>query len=158
MINSKKKLLTISKDLSENLSLKFLCDVIFQSLSGQSDIPGLTMSNFCLGDNHWQRNFSNHTKFKQKTSKYIQRLVAQPIQYSMIDNDQFSITWVPLEAKLLKHTNFNGAFSGLRQFLATKDSLKMMKNAFYFTKKALHVLKIFQFLSWLFGHVEKQLD
>ena len=33
--------------------------------------------------------------------------------------------------------------------------LKMLKNAFYFTLKALFVLKIFKFLSWLFGHVEK---
>ena len=28
-----------------------------------------------------------------------------------------------------------------------------MKNAFYFILKALFVLKIFRFLSWLFGHV-----
>ena len=34
----------------------------------------------------------------------------------------------------------------------------MMNNAFYFTLKALLVLKIFKFLSCLFGHVEKQLD
>ena len=34
----------------------------------------------------------------------------------------------------------------------------MMKNAFYFTLKALFVLKIFKFLSWLFGHVAKRLD
>ena len=33
--------------------------------------------------------------------------------------------------------------------------LKMMKNAFYFILKAFFVLKIFRFLSWLFGHVEK---
>ena len=33
--------------------------------------------------------------------------------------------------------------------------LKMMKNAFYFILKALYVLKIFNFLSLLFGHVEK---
>ena len=32
---------------------------------------------------------------------------------------------------------------------------KMMKNTFYFILKALFVLKIFKFLSWLFGHVEK---
>ena len=31
----------------------------------------------------------------------------------------------------------------------------MMKNAFYFTLKALFVLKIFKFLSPLFGPVEK---
>ena len=33
----------------------------------------------------------------------------------------------------------------------------MMENAFYFLK-ALFVLRIFKFLSWLFGHVDKQLD
>ena len=31
----------------------------------------------------------------------------------------------------------------------------MMKNAFYFILKALFVLKIFKFLSRLFGHVKK---
>ena len=40
-----------------------------------------------------------------------------------------------------------GALSGLRQSLATESPLKMMKNAFYFTPKALFVLKIFKFLS-----------
>ena len=34
----------------------------------------------------------------------------------------------------------------------------MMKNAFYFTLKALFVLKVFKFLSWVFGHIEKRLD
>ena len=41
---------------------------------------------------------------------------------------------------------FQGAHSGLRQFLATKTPLKMMKNAFYFTLKAPLVLKMFKFL------------
>ena len=40
-----------------------------------------------------------------------------------------------------------GALSGLSQFLATESSLQNMKNAFYFTSKALFVLKIFKFLS-----------
>ena len=44
---------------------------------------------------------------------------------------------------------FKGALSGLRQFLTTDSPLKMTKNAFYFTSKALFVLKIFKFLSWL---------
>ena len=39
-----------------------------------------------------------------------------------------------------------GALSGLRQFLVTQNPLKMMKNAFYFTCKALFVLKIPKFL------------
>ena len=33
--------------------------------------------------------------------------------------------------------------------------VKMIKNAFCVTLKALLVLKIFKFLSWLFGHAEK---
>ena len=40
-----------------------------------------------------------------------------------------------------------GALSGLRQFLAAESPLKVMRNAFYFTSKALFVLKIFKFLS-----------
>ena len=39
------------------------------------------------------------------------------------------------------------ALSGLRQFVANENRLKMVKNAFYFTLKALFVLKIFKFLS-----------
>ena len=34
----------------------------------------------------------------------------------------------------------------------------MIKNVFYFILKALFVLKVFKFLSWLSGHVEEQLD
>ena len=52
---------------------------------------------------------------------------------------------------------FKGALSGLRPFLATESPLKIMKNAFYFTLKGLFVLKIFKFLSSIFGYVEKQL-
>ena len=40
-----------------------------------------------------------------------------------------------------------GTLSCLRRLLATESSLKMMKNAFYFTLKALFVLKIFKSLS-----------
>ena len=45
------------------------------------------------------------------------------------------------------------ALSGLRQFLGIEILLKMMKNTFYFTSKALFDLKIFKYLSRLFGHV-----
>ena len=55
-------------------------------------------------------------------------------------------------------THFSKALSGLRQFLAEESSLKIMKNAFYFTLKAVFVLKLFKLLSWLFGHVWKWLD
>ena len=40
---------------------------------------------------------------------------------------------------------FKGALSGLRQFLATESTLKMMKNVFYYTSKDFFVLKIFKF-------------
>ena len=46
-----------------------------------------------------------------------------------------------------------GALSGLRQFLATENPLKMIKNTFYFTIEALFALKIFKFLSRFFGLV-----
>ena len=43
-----------------------------------------------------------------------------------------------------------GALSGLRQFLAIENPLKIMKSAFYFTSKALFILKMFKFLTfWL---------
>ena len=54
--------------------------------------------------------------------------------------------------------NIKGLLLGLRQFLANENSLKMMRNAFYFMLKALFVLKIFTILSWRFGYVEKRLD
>ena len=38
-------------------------------------------------------------------------------------------------------------------FLATENPLKMMTKAFYFTVKAIFVLKIFKFLSCLFGRL-----
>ena len=53
----------------------------------------------------------------------------------------------PPQIKDENFDNFKGALSGLGQFLATESPLKMMKNAFYFTSKALFVLKIFKFLS-----------
>ena len=52
---------------------------------------------------------------------------------------------------LLLITLINVGLSRSKKFRASK----MMKNAFYFISKPLFVLKIFKFLSWLFGHVEK---
>ena len=51
-----------------------------------------------------------------------------------------------------------GALLGLGQFLAIESPLKSRKIYFYFTSKALFVLKIFRFLSWFFGHEAKRLD
>ena len=63
----------MSKGLSEELSLKLLCDASFPSLPGQSDITCFTMVRFQLDDHPWQQNFSNHNKLKCKTINYIPR-------------------------------------------------------------------------------------
>ena len=48
---------------------------------------------------------------------------------------------------LLINSLIKGTLSGLRQFLTIESPLKMMKNPFDFTLKALSVLKMFNFLS-----------
>ena len=48
---------------------------------------------------------------------------------------------------LTVYQELKGALSGLRKFLLVESPLKMMKNAFYFSLKALFILKIFKFLS-----------
>ena len=63
--------------------------------------------------------------------------------------------------KRLQEVEFHsikGALSSLRQFLETESPLEIKKKAFYFTLRALFVLKIFKFLSWIFGHIEKRID
>ena len=43
--------------------------------------------------------------------------------------------------------------SGLIQFLATESRLEMMESVFYFTSKALFVLKICKFLFYIFSYI-----
>ena len=63
-----------------------------------------------------------------------------------------------ISKQLFVHSElFKGTFICLREFLVTGITLKMIKIAFYFILKALFPLKIFKFLSWLFGLVEKRL-
>ena len=52
-----------------------------------------------------------------------------------------------IHKSIIKMISIKGALSGLKMFLATKSTLKMMKNVFYFTLKVLFVLKISQVLS-----------
>ena len=63
-----------------------------------------------------------------------------------------------IQLQISKRLVIEGVLSLLRQFLATESPLRMKKNAFCFTLKALFVLKIFIFLTWLLGHVKKRLD
>ena len=48
---------------------------------------------------------------------------------------------------MLLNVKLKDALLSLTQSLATESPLKLMKNAFYFTLKALFVLQIFTFLS-----------
>ena len=58
---------------------------------------------------------------------------------------QWKLTFI--FTKFRSKTVLQGLLSGLIQFVTTESPLKMMKNDFYFTWKALFVLKIFKFLS-----------
>ena len=51
-------------------------------------------------------------------------------------------------SNFLKNSTHLRPVSDLREFLATESHLKMVKNAFYFTVKALYVLKIFKYLTF----------
>ena len=83
-----------------------------------------------------------------ETKNILNNLVFSYIHSYVIAAHKSSRKWV-----LIK-----GAFSGLRWFLATESPLKVIKNTFYFTSKALFVLKIFEFLYLLFRCVAKWLD
>ena len=52
--------------------------------------------------------------------------------------------------------HIEGALSCLRQILGTESPLKMMKNAFYFTSKALFVFKLCN--KHIAQHFEKSLN
>ena len=51
----------------------------------------------------------------------------------------------------------NGPLSGMRQFLTTESSLKMIKNTFCFMLKALFVPEVFALLSYIFGYSKELL-
>ena len=65
---------------------------------------------------------------------------------------------VPLAFSFYFYKIFKGPLSGLRQFLKTENPLKLMKNDFYLILKALLLLKIFTFLSWLSGLAGQRLE
>ena len=64
---------------------------------------------------------------------------------------------MPQELPVDLMNDFKAEFSVWDKSEATESTLKMKKNTFYYTLKALRSQDI-EFLSWYFGHVEKQLD
>ena len=98
---------------------------------------------------------------KNKCFRYLLAVLLRyrpKVKVMTVDLIETSQSFHPLITAHKMKFSIKGALSGLRQFLATKSPLKMMKNAFCFTSKALFVLKVFKFLSWLFGHAAEQLD
>ena len=63
-----------------------------------------------------------------------------------IKGNQIRCSWSEIQLDSYRN-NWKGALSGLAQLLTTESPLKMMGNAFYFTLKALFVLKILKCLS-----------
>ena len=95
------------------------------------------MYNFCLGSIS-----KDCAKDEQSEISLIDTLYNIPVDHSSIK----------------KKDILKSGLSGLRQVFATGSPLKMMKIFFYFILKALFVLQIFKFLSWLYGYVAKRLD
>ena len=98
----------------------------------------------------WQKNL----QIKKKIAEMRKNVCAFLIKNTFICWTRLKTAKPSATAKQL----IKGALSDLRQFLATEVPLTMVKNTFCFTSKALFVLKIFRFLSWLFGQVSKRLD
>ena len=95
-----------------------------------------------------QRDSSSRTPLKRKAatgSVLWKKLVLKISQYAQGKTPELE-SLLKLDSHLPKKFCF---------ICFTESPLKMMKNAFYFILKALLVLKVFKFLSWLFAHVEK---
>ena len=69
--------------------------------------------------------------------------------YNFISNNIKGVKTSEKRLKLFEYltNNTKSALSGMRQFLANESPVKMMKNTFDFTLKALFVPKTFKFLS-----------
>ena len=115
----------------------------------------LTFDNFVLK----RSNFCHLTKCFKKSYPKLRTIIQ-----SMVASEVFIETQTSLDVQAVlwsdykNYCTFKSTLSGLRQFLVTESLLNMMKNALYFTWKALFILKMFTFLSRLFGHVLKWLD
>ena len=89
---------------------------------------------------------------KSHWSKGMGQREVQPIAYMPLLDDQDKFKSTTNKLFLSNYSTYlplydrKGAPSGLRQFFVT-ENLKMMKNAFCLTLKALFVLKILKFLS-----------
>ena len=112
---------------------KITCKHLFQKYL--LDQSGLDKLRICVRDVLKIINFANRS-----TWLFFNKNVQEHI---------FAVTWVH-EATLKLGSHLQKKLCYL-----IESPLKMMKNVFYFILKALFILKIFRFLSQLFGHVGK---
>ena len=110
--------------------------------------PLLFRSQICIADIFLKR-FINQQS--QKISK--------PYYYVPLNGSLLNCFWnyTKVLFYLIANTDKRAA-SSLRPFVTTEHPLKIIKNYFYFTLKALFVFKIFELLSWLLCLMGKQLD
>ena len=102
----------------------------------------------------------NKIVLQRRLKKYFIKWIERQIRSGLIGVKAIWKIWICIWKMYIHDLQYfliKGALSGLSQFMAIESPLKMMKNAFYFTSKALFVLSS-KFLSWLFGHVTKRLD
>ena len=84
--------------------------------------------------------FENWTRLQMNLTNLLEQLC-----YGSLLDDCFCF----------KSKEVKRSLSGFRHSLATESPLKLVKNACYSVLKALFVLKILIFLSWLFGYAKK---
>ena len=88
----------------------------------------------------------------------VQRLSSKILKiFPTLDDCVGRTCWRMSKVPKITWNSLKGALKGLKQFLTIESPLKVMKNAFYFTVKALIVVKVFKLLFWLFGHVKNDL-
>ena len=86
---------------------------------------------------------ANFSKNAKKNCASAENQVKALIQLELLNFYEFKVEFLP---------------SGTAAFIFfNESSLKIMKDPFYFMLKALSVLEIFKFLSWLFNYLEKWL-
>ena len=109
---------------------------------------------------HWAINCpSKMTAPYFSSSAHLNQQIVQVLLFRQFPHPIYWFFMNPLKIRFFSESPWffilKDTLSGLRQYLVIEIPLKAVKNAFYFTSKALLVLN---FLSWFFGHVTKWLD
>ena len=94
----------------------------------------------------------------QKSSSQILKM-SQSHATNIVKGPKFLLIWQQIRDKnSWKHYMLKAHSLVWDKILATENPLKLMKNAFYFILKTLLIRKVFNFLFWVFGHIEKRVN